>query len=317
MPTELHVVFGGGQIGPRLARRLRARGHAVRLVRRSGAAPEGVDLRLGDAADPAFAAAACEGAAAIYHCMNPAYSAAAWGRELPRLADSLIAAAGRSGARLVVLDNLYMLGRPGGRPLDEDSPVAPVSRKGEIRARVAARFLEAHRRGEARVVVARASDFYGPGGTGTHFGDAFWPDALRRGRGPLLLNPDTPHTYHFTDDVAAGLVTLGAAPEDVLGRWWMLPAAPAEPSRALVERFSAALGRPIRVQGMPRALVGLVGLFMPIVRELAEMMYQWDEPFVTSDRRWRERFGPGVEVTDLDAGARATVEWAVRHYGAR
>jgi hypothetical protein len=38
---------------------------------------------------------------------------------LSRYMANLIAAAGRSGARLVVLDNVYMLGRPQGKPLDE------------------------------------------------------------------------------------------------------------------------------------------------------------------------------------------------------
>jgi nucleoside-diphosphate-sugar epimerase len=310
-----HVVFGGGQIGPLLAERLLKAGHAVRLVRRAGGAPEGVEVRLGDAGDPAFAAEATRGAAVIYHCMNPAYSAAAWGRELPRLADALIAAAGHSKARLVVLDNLYMLGRPSGRPFDEDSPVAPVSRKGEIRARVAERFFEAHRRGDARVVVGRASDYYGPNGTLTHFGDAMWPDALKRGRASLLVNPEPPHTYHYTLDVAAALATLGAAPDDVTGRWWMLPAAPAESSRAMIARFSRSLGHPLEVRGMPKPMLAIAGLFVPVLREIAEMNYQWEAPFVTDDRRFRERFG--VTPTPIDDGAVATVEWAKRHYGAR
>ena len=125
---RLHVVFGAGQIGSPLARNLLAAGHTVRMVRRAGGGPDGVELRHGDAGDPAFAAAATEGAAALYHCMNPAYSTRVWAAELPRLMDSLIAAAARNGARLVVLDNVYMLGRPGGRPLDEDSSIAPCSR---------------------------------------------------------------------------------------------------------------------------------------------------------------------------------------------
>ena len=106
IPT-LHVVFGAGQIGPPLARRLREHGHPVRLVRRSRtAASEGIEGVAGDAGDAAFATEVTRGAAAIYHCMNPEYSAAVWARELPRLMTSLIEAASRNGARLVVLDNL-------------------------------------------------------------------------------------------------------------------------------------------------------------------------------------------------------------------
>ncbi len=316
MSQNLHVVFGAGQIGPRLAALLRDRGHAVRLVRRSGPGPEGVETLHGDAGDPAFAAEAARGAAALYHCMNPAYSAAEWARELPRFAEALVAATNRAGARLVVLDNVYMLGKPGGRPLDEDSPVAPCSRKGEVRARVNERLVAAHAKGEARVVVGRASDFYGPGGTGTYFGDAFWPKALSSGVAQTLMRLDTPHTYHYIPDVVAGLAALGEAGDDVTGRWWMLPAAPAESSAAMLERIGHALGRPLKVQAVPAFALKAMGLFVPILRELLEMGYQWDEPFTMSDARFRARF-PEVAPTPLDRGVPPLVEWAKAHYARR
>jgi nucleoside-diphosphate-sugar epimerase len=306
-------VFGAGQIGPLLAERLLADGHRVRLVRRKGGGPPGVEMRNGDAADPAFAAAAADGASALYHCMNPAYSTAAWKHDLPRILHALVGAAARTQARLVVLDNLYAHGRPGGKPLSEDSPIAPASRKGEIRAQVDARLWEAHRHGDVRAVVGRASDFYGPRGTATHFGDAFWPGVIARGTAQITFDPEPPHTYHFTRDVAAGLATLGSAPDDVLGKAWMLPCAPAESSRAMIERFGRLLGRSLDVRRMPRWLMRLLGPFVPIVGEIAEMGYQWDEPFVVDDRRFRERLGAGA--TSLDEGAQATLDWARIHYG--
>jgi nucleoside-diphosphate-sugar epimerase len=310
----LHVVFGAGQIGTPLAQVLHEQGHEVRIVRRGGGGPVGVEVVSGDAGDPAFASNAARGAAAIYHCMNPPYDARVWARELPRLMTSLLAAAGTSGARLVVLDNLYMFGSPGGRRLDEDSPAAPRSRKGRIRAAVDTQLMSAHRRGDARVVVGRASDFYGPGGTATYFGDVFWPRALKDGGATVFMNVDSPHTYHYTLDVAAGLATLGTAPDDVTGRWWMLPAAPAESSRAMIDRFGRLLGRPLKLRRTPRLALSLVAPFVPIVREIAEMAYQWEEPFVVDDRRFRERFRP--PVTSLDDGAAATVAWARSHYRA-
>jgi nucleoside-diphosphate-sugar epimerase len=310
---KLHVIFGAGQIGTPLAKLLRERGQSVRIVRRAGAGPEGVEVRHGDAGDPAFATEAARGAAVVYHCMNPVYDARVWARELPRLLDSLIHAAGRAGAKLVVLDNVYMLGRPREKPLSEDSPIAPASKKGEIRAKMNDRLFEAHRRGDVRATCGRASDFYGPGGNATYFGDALWPNALRKGLAQMPMNPDTPHTYHYTLDVAAGLATLGDAADDVTGRWWMLPCAPADTSRAMVDRFGRVLGRPLEVKRLPKAMMAIAALFTPILREILEMAYQWDEAFVIDDLRFRERFNP--VVTPLDEGARATVEWATRKYG--
>jgi nucleoside-diphosphate-sugar epimerase len=313
--SNLHVIFGSGQVGTFLAKDLGAAGARVRVARRSaGPVPPGAELARGDATDPAFCREVTRGAAAVYHCMNPAYSSKLWAEQVPRFAENLLAAAGAAGARLVVLDNLYMLGPTGGRPLDEDTPFDPVSRKGEIRARAARRYLEATAKGEARVVVGRASDFYGPGGESSHFGATFWKGVFDGKPGNLVIPPDAVHTYHYIPDVARGLATLGAAPTDVDGRTFMLPCAPAETGRALVARFSAALGREIGIRAMPRPLVAVVGFFVPILGEIREMLYQWDAPFVVKDARFRERF-PAVLPTPPEEGARATVAWARERFG--
>src|SRR5215510_6897552 len=113
MAEELHVLFGGGQVGLPLARILAGRGTRVRIVKRSaGGLPEGVEIVQGDAADLNFCVEAARGASTVYHCMNPPYYARVWAELVPRYMENLIAAAGRVGARLVVLDNVYMLGRP-------------------------------------------------------------------------------------------------------------------------------------------------------------------------------------------------------------
>lgn len=314
-PPSLDVVFGAGQVGVPLSRLLAARGHSVRVVSRSGGGGgDGVVAVQADAADPAAAAEAARGASVVYHCMNPPYFTKVWAAELPRLQESLSLAAARAGARLVVLDNLYSLGDGGGRPFDEDTPFAPRSRKGEVRAQVSRALLEAHRRGDVRAVIGRGSDFYGPRGELTYFGGRFWKPVLAGRPADVPFDPDVPHTYHYLEDVAAGLAALGAAPDDALGRAWMLPCQPAASTRALVDRMAASLGRPIALRRLPPLLLKGLGLFVPILRELAEMSYQWERPFVVDDRRIRERLG----IAPVEAGeaARRTVSWAVQAHRA-
>lgn len=267
---------------------------------------------LGDAADPALCISAASGAAAVYHCMNPSYDHRIWAELLPRYMDNLIAAASAAGARLVVLDNVYMLGRPNGRPLNEDTPMNPCSRKGEIRARVAERLFDAHRRGDVVATAGRASDFYGPGGTQTGLGDFFWPRAFAHKTVYLPFALDAVHTYHYIPDVAAGLALLGCSQPDVYGKPWMLPCAPAVPMRELVSRLQATLGFPVTVAQLPRWLLKVAGLVAPIMRELDEMAYQWDEPFIVDDRRFRDQFHIAPENGGVAAAA--TVTWARQHY---
>jgi nucleoside-diphosphate-sugar epimerase len=318
MEKELHVIFGAGQVGLPLAQALLAKGKRVRVVKRSaGGVPDGAELMQGDAADAVFCHAACAGAAVVYHCMNPAYSTRLWSTLLPRYMGNLISAAGGVGARLVVLDNLYMLGRTGGKPMNEDTPDNPCSKKGEIRALVAERLFEMQRQGKVRAVCGRAADFYGPRGMLTFFGDYFWKPVLAGKAGMSPVNPDTPHTYHYIPDVALGLATLGCADENKLSGspLWMLPCQPAVTTREMIHRFEPALGRDIPLNVMPRWLLNTLGMVVPMVREIREMAYQWDEPFVVDDSRFRAAFD--VRPTTVEEAARATVVWAKETYGSR
>lgn len=313
MAAPLHVVFGAGQVGGTLTRLLLEAGLRVRVARKSaGAVPDGAELLTGDATDTAFCARAVQGAAVVYHCMNPPYDAGIWADLLPRWMDNLIAAAGRAGARLVVLDNVYMLGRPAGRPLSEDTSAAPCSRKGEIRALVAERLFAAHRDGLVRAVCGRASDFYGPAGRLGSLGDWFWPDVLKGKAATLPFDPQALHSWHYIPDVAAGLLQLGLADDGACGRPWMLPCAPAEGLQSLAERVGRQMGQEIRLKRAPGWLLPLLGVFMPVLREIREMGYQWDEPFVVDDARFRARFQ--VVPTDQETAAAATAAWVLRTY---
>lgn len=313
MPQPLHVVFGAGQVGSVLAERLLALGNRVRVAKRSRTGiPSGAEAILGDAQDEGFCVSASQGAQAIYHCINPPYEIAAWRQHLPRYASNFIAAAGRTGARLVVLDNVYGLGRPRNGMVSADAPPAPVSRKGEVRARVTETLLDAHRAGHARVVIGRASDFYGPGGTLTYYGDQFWPDVLAGKPTRTITGLDHPHTNHFIPDVAAGLAELGTAPDDITGRAWMLPCAPAITPREMIARCGKALGREIAIAPTPMWMQRVLSLVIPFLRETPEMAYQWAAPFITDDAPWRARFG--TEPTSIDDGVSATVAWARAHY---
>jgi nucleoside-diphosphate-sugar epimerase len=272
---------------------------------------EGVQLHRADAGDAAAVAEAVRDAMAVYHCMNPAYSAAVWAADLPRIQANLVAACGRAGARLIVLDNLYALGKPAGRQLSEATPLAPCSRKGEARARVHRDLEDAFRCGDVRAVTGCASDFYGPGGVWTQFADRFFRPAFAGKRVVMLPNLDQPHTYHYIPDVAAGLAALGQDPG--AEGTFMLPCRPAVTTRELVARIAAALGRPIAASQMPPLLVALLALGMPILREMKEMAYQWEEPFVVDDAKFRARYGD--LSTPEEAAAKATVEWAAATYG--
>lgn len=297
----LHVVFGAGQVGSGLARVLVARGHRVRVVRRGTGAVPGAEVVSGDAQDPAFAARVCEGAAVIYHCMNPsAYTVAAWEAEFPRLGEALIGAAVASGARLVCLDNLYGYGIVDGRRT-ERTPFGATGPKARVRIAWDARL-----RAEPtlRFVVARAGDFFGPGA-----GDAslFSHKALRSlaaGSSTWLIgDADAPHAFSYVPDVVAGLAALGEA-DGVDRDVFHLPVLEVAP-RALVTHLATALGSRAGARSLPAWLVSWLGVVVPLFANLRETLYQWDRPFLADDARFRARF-PGL-ASSLDGAVAGTV----------
>jgi nucleoside-diphosphate-sugar epimerase len=303
-PTDkLHVVFGTGQIGTRVARILLERGERVRVVARRGAAPADAELAAGDARDRAFAAAASRGAAVVYDTMNPLYQH--WKQQLVPIGAGALHGAAAAGAKLVALDCLYAYGAPAG-PMTEDAPIAPCSRKGELRAELAELRLAALRRGDARVAIGRASDFFGPGLPASWWSERFWTRVLAGKPAECLGDPDMPHSYTYADDVARGLVALGDR-ADATGVWH-LPTAPAESTRALAARIGRALDRSISFTSMSPLALRAIGVFAPFLRELPEMAYQWQRPFVLDDSRFRARFGFGA--TPIDEQVAATVAWA-------
>ena len=190
----------------------------------------------------------------------------------------------------------------------EDTPFAPCSRKGQLRARLDELTLEASRRGEIRVAILRASDFYGPGfERATLFGPHFY-DRVVAGKSALCQgDADQPHSYSYGPDVAHAMIRLGQE-EDVFGRVWHAPTAAAETTRSVIARFSAAFGHEIRIQKLPDWVLRSMGLFAPVLREVAEMTYQWKKPFVLDDGAYRARFG--VVATSLDQGVAETARWA-------
>jgi nucleoside-diphosphate-sugar epimerase len=179
MTTARHVIFGTGAIGLATYDALRRRGESVRLINRSGHArvPDDVEVVGGDARDSAFTCAVAQGAAVLYQTLNPPYHQ--WTAQWPPLQAGVLAAARATGARLVSMENVYMYGRPNGRPLTEDRPNAAHTTKGRLRARMAGELLAAHRAGRVQVAIGRASDYFGPhGGAQSNLGDRVFPAAI-------------------------------------------------------------------------------------------------------------------------------------------
>ncbi len=316
----VHVVFGSGPVGRATCQAIMRRGFEVRLVNRRGrtalgsdaAAFADVEVLAGDATDAAFATRAAAYAAAVYQTLNPDYHR--WAEDFPPLQRGVLAAAQASGARYVSMDNVYSYGPPDGRVLDERTPQHPVTKKGQIRLRMAQEMWEAHNEGRVQAVSGRASDYYGPGaGAASPLGDRVLAAVVAGKRVSLFGDPGLVHTYTYIPDIGEGLTVLGTV-ADVTGRAWHLPNDPHPwTSRAMAEELFRLAGTAPRIGSIPKLALMAVGVFNPTVRELAEMAYEFDAPFIVDSS---DIAALGVHATPIADALAQTLE-AYRTHPAR
>ena len=301
-----HVVFGTGQVGRVVAEQLSQRGVEVVAVNRNGEGQvRGARVVGGDATDPAFTTRAAAGAAAVYFCLN-AMHYDRWAEEFPPLQRAALEAAQAAGARLVVLDNLYAYGPTGGRDLVESLQARPTSAKAATRAAMTTELLDAHHAGDLEVAIGRASDYLGPGATRSALGESVFGAALTGRTAQVMGNPDQPHSYSYTPDVAAGLITLATHP-GAPGGIWHLPVAEARTTRQIIEQLYRLCGHRPRVFAAGRTTLRLAGVAKPALREFLHTLYQFSDRWVVDDSRFRAAFGG--QATPLDDALAATLQW--------
>ena len=221
----------------------------------------------------------------------------------------MLAAAERTGALLVSLENLYGYGPTGGRPMTEDLPLAATGVKGRARAAMTAELVAAADGGRARIAIGRASDFFGPGVTaGSTLGERVFGNAVAGRRADFIGHPGLPHTYSYVPDITAqGLATLGTDAR-AIGQVWHLPGPATGTTRALLDLVADQVGHPVGTRSLPKLAVRGLGLVNPVLRELAETYYQFDEPFVMDTSKYQAAFrsSPGTPLADAIT---ATLAW--------
>jgi len=303
---ELHVVFGTGPVGMAVADELLRRDRRVRMVNRSGRAsvPEGVEVMRGDATDPVFTREASAGAAVVYNALNPPYHK--WPELFPPLQVGVLEGAAAAGAKLVAMENLYMYGHTGGRPLTEDLPYAANTRKGAVRARMTEELFAAHESGKVRATAGRASDFFGPQVLVSAAGEQVFGRAVAGKSAQVAGDPDQPHTYTYMPDIGKGLVVLGER-EEALGRAWHLPNPETVTTREFVHMIFEEAGGESKMQRAPKPLLWVLGLFNPALCETIEMLYEFEEPFVVDHSAFARAFGD--HATPLREAIRRTMRW--------
>jgi len=310
--SELHVVLGTGAIGRATMEELLRRGKNVRIVNRSGVmaeTPDGVEVVTSDLYDPAKVKEVTQGAKVVYQCAQPRYTE--WPQKFPPLQQAIIDGLTGSGAKLVIVENLYMYGATNGTPMTEDTPHKAHTRKGKTRSEMSKAALAAHVAGKLRVTAARGSDFFGPWGLHSTMGARVFYPLLAGKTAQATGRLDIPHTHTYTKDFGKALVILGEH-DEADGQAWHVPNdMPTITQSELIRMAAKEAGVEPKMSGTGKFMMRLGGLFVPEAKETVEMMYEFERPFIVDSSKFEKTFG--MKATPLHEAIRETVAWHKGH----
>ena len=303
------TVAGYGPVGRELVKRLSKRGDQIVVVQREKprSLPENVQLVNADLENFDATQAALASSDVVVCTVGLPYVAKVWARVWPSIMRNLLDACSKSSARFVFADNLYAYG-PQTRPLTEDMPSTTYGQKPRVRGVITRLWQQAHNDGKVKAVAVRAADFYGPAAP-TSVLTSYGVVRLLKGKPALSpYPPDNPHDFSYIPDFARALETLIDAPDDAYGQTWHVPnPRPTHSLRELLTMAANMIGVPPRVQVLSPVLATILSLFRSDVRELKEMRYQWDQPFIVDSSKFMKRFWS--DPTPFEEGLRSTIEY--------
>ena len=288
------ILGSGGAIGKLLAKDLRKYDQQIRLVSRKPTRihPEDelfpADLTQASKIDEAVA-----GSSVVYITIGFPYSYKIWKKHWPKFIRNTLESCARHNSRLVFFDNVYMYDPNYLGQMTEECPINPCSKKGEVRAAIAQQVRDAHEEGNVQTLIARSADFYGPGtGRNGILNEMLIKPIVAGKSAQWLLDPHKIHSFTFTPDATRATAFLGQQ-EEAYGEVWHLPtASPPFTAQQYAEMIAQLSHRKAqRIKPINKKALSILGFFVPVLKELKEMSYQYDRDYLFDSSKIESRFG--------------------------
>lgn len=285
------ILGANGTIGKVLAKELTSYTKEIRLVSRNPKKVNDTDeLFPADLSNPDMVEKAIEGSAVVYLVVGFDYKLKVWQESWPKLMKASIAACAKHGAKLVFFDNVYLYDIAAIGHMTEDSPINPPSKKGMVRKEIAGMLMDAVKEGKIQALIARAPDFYGPDNDKSFIIETVYKN-LKNGKKPnWFIDATKKHSFIYTPDAAKATALLGNTP-DAYNQVWHLPT----DKNTLtgiewIELFNKEMKTSKKAMVISMFLLRTLGLFMPLMREMPEMMYQYDRDYFFDSSKFEKRF---------------------------
>lgn len=284
------ILGAGGPSANALTRELLAHGENIRLVSRrpSKFTDEKIEWKQADLLDYKQLLKACQGSTVIYMCAGLVYDSGIWEQQWPVIMQNLIQVTQQAGARLIFFDNVYMYGLVKG-PMLETTPYNPLSKKGEVRAKIATQLMEEVKAGNIQATIVRAADFYGTDSMNS-FLDMMVLNKYAAGqRAQWIGDPKVLHNFTFIPDTGKAMYLLGKNPESG-NQIWHLPTAAPLTGNEFIELAAQIYNVQPRVFNINKFLLRLAGLFEKTAAGTVELYYQYDHDYNLDSSKFEKAF---------------------------
>ena len=301
------ILCANGIIATELSKHLPSYNTTVRQVSRyPRKVNESDELVVADLLNYEQTEKAVAGSEVVYLLAGLRYDIKVWREEWPRIMRNVIDACMKHGSKLVFFDNVYSYGLVSG-PMTEETPFNPTSKKGEVRAKIATTLLDEVKSGNLQGMIVRAADFYGPNAK-LSLTYATVTERLKMKKGPQWIgNPKAIHTFTYTPDAGKTVGILGNT-ESAYNQTWHAPTSKEKiTGEEYVKIACQIMNAKYSLQSMPKFGVRLIGLFVPVLREFVEMMYQFENDYVFDSTKFEKAFN--IKSTSYEEGIAATLKF--------
>ncbi len=285
------IIGSGGGAGNEIAKELINYTKDIRLVSRNPKkVNESDSLMQADMTNPDQLDKAVEGSDIVYITIGFEYSTKIWRETWSPFMSNLINSAKKHNSKVVFIDNIYMYDMDHLSNMTEETPVNPKFEKGMIRAEIFRMLMNAAERNEISALVARSADFYGPGVNGSYLTQTVYNNLIKDNNPQWLGKLDVIHSFTYTKDLGKAVAFLGNTP-DAFNQVWHLPTTDKKiTSRQWIELFLKEMNKNKKIQAFPLWAMGLMGIFVPILKELKQISYQLDRDYYFNSSKFNKRF---------------------------
>jgi len=301
------ILGANGTIGSVLAKELTAYTNQIRLVSRNPKKVNGTDeLFPADLSDANQVEKSIEGSEVVYLLVGFDYNIKVWQDKWPKLMRATIDACIKYKAKLVFFDNVYMYDKNAIPHMTENSVINPPSKKGAVRKEIADMLLNEVKSGKLTALIARSADFYGPNNDKSFLIEIVYKN-IKKGKKPnWLIDANKKHSFTYTPDAAKATALLGNT-VDAYNQVWHLPTDKNTlTGKEMVALFAKEMNVETKISILPLWLLKILGLFIPIMKEMPEMMYQYDRDYFFDSSKFDKRFN--FKTTTYQEGVKLTIE---------